>query len=233
MKRKTAKQILAESFRELAKEKNIDKITVKDITENCGYSTATFYRQFKDKYDLIAWAYTWGVTSIMDRIDMKIVMERVEYDELTEGSAGKNTVSSKDMRMAVEKGICFAEAHGRTVRNADMSDRDTELYCALGSREDRFMSSAYKSLQMSPRSYRKTLRIARTINRTLVTTRSLQIITILILEAYFTVLGTDDSGGYRLSVAEGITDGNDSLSYFETVRITEYCHFNLGECILF
>ena len=44
-----------------------------------------------------------------------------------------------------------------------MSDRDTELYCALGSREDRFMSSAYKSLQMSPRSYRKTLRIARTI----------------------------------------------------------------------
>ncbi len=69
MKRKTAKQILAESFRELAKEKNIDKITVKDITENCGYSTATFYRQFKDKYDLIAWAYTWGVTSIMDRID--------------------------------------------------------------------------------------------------------------------------------------------------------------------
>ena len=100
---------------------------------------------------------------IMDRIDMKIVMERVEYDELTEGAAGKNTVSSEDMRRAVEKGIDFAEARGRTVRNADMSDRDTELYCALGSREDRFMSSAYKSLQMSPRSYRKTLRIARTI----------------------------------------------------------------------
>ena len=34
--------------------KSIDKITVKDITENCGYSSATFYRHFKDKYDLIA-----------------------------------------------------------------------------------------------------------------------------------------------------------------------------------
>ncbi|MBE5925322.1 MAG: TetR/AcrR family transcriptional regulator [Lachnospiraceae bacterium] len=30
-------------------------IFIKVITENCGYSSATFYRQFKDKYDLIAW----------------------------------------------------------------------------------------------------------------------------------------------------------------------------------
>ena len=68
MKRKSAKEILAESFRELAEIKKIDKITIKDITGNCGYSSATFYRQFKDKYDLIAWAYTWGVSSIMDQI---------------------------------------------------------------------------------------------------------------------------------------------------------------------
>ena len=27
---------------------------MKDITDNCGYSPATFYRQFKDKYDLPA-----------------------------------------------------------------------------------------------------------------------------------------------------------------------------------
>ncbi|WP_026528557.1 hypothetical protein [Butyrivibrio sp. VCD2006] len=42
MKRKTSKKILAESFREVAESKNIDKITVKDITDNCGYSPATF-----------------------------------------------------------------------------------------------------------------------------------------------------------------------------------------------
>ena len=41
MKWKTAKEILAESFREIAEMKPIDKITVKDITKNCGYSTAT------------------------------------------------------------------------------------------------------------------------------------------------------------------------------------------------
>lgn len=69
MKRKTAKELLAESFKELAENKNIDKITVKDITENCGYSSATFYRQFKDKYDLIAWAYTRDLENILDALE--------------------------------------------------------------------------------------------------------------------------------------------------------------------
>ena len=61
MKRKTAKDILADSFRELAQKKKIDKITIKDIAANGGYSPATFYRQFKDKYDRIAWDYARGV----------------------------------------------------------------------------------------------------------------------------------------------------------------------------
>ena len=74
MKRKTAKEILADSFRELAEAKAIDKITIKDITDNCGYSSATFYRQFRDKYDLIAWAYS---------RDLERIMEHVGVDETT------------------------------------------------------------------------------------------------------------------------------------------------------
>ena len=68
MKRKTAKELLADSFRELASEKNIDKIKVRDVVENCGYSTATFYRHFKDKYDLVAWDYTRDVEKILDQV---------------------------------------------------------------------------------------------------------------------------------------------------------------------
>ncbi len=68
MKRKTAKEILADSFRELAETKKIDKITVQDIVGNCGYSTATFYRQYKDKYDLIAWDYSRDVERILDQV---------------------------------------------------------------------------------------------------------------------------------------------------------------------
>ena len=87
MKRKTAKEILAESFIELAQTKKIDKITVKDITENCGYSSATFYRQFKDKYDLIAWSYTQDIRSIVDKLEYtegswkKVLTEVAKYFE--------------------------------------------------------------------------------------------------------------------------------------------------------
>ncbi len=68
MKRKTTKEILAESFRELSAQKAADKITIKEITDNCGYSPAAFYRQFKDKYDLIVWDYTRGAAAIMGQI---------------------------------------------------------------------------------------------------------------------------------------------------------------------
>ena len=47
----TVKEIMAASFRELARKRPIDKITVKEIAANCDYSQTTFYRQFKDKYD--------------------------------------------------------------------------------------------------------------------------------------------------------------------------------------
>ena len=53
MKRKTARDIFVESFHALAQTRSIDRITVREIAENCGYSTATFDRHFMDKYDLI------------------------------------------------------------------------------------------------------------------------------------------------------------------------------------
>ena len=52
MRRKTAGEILAESFRELAETKKI----------------ATFYRHFRDKYDLIAWDYAGRMDQIVSRI---------------------------------------------------------------------------------------------------------------------------------------------------------------------
>jgi AcrR family transcriptional regulator len=68
VKRKTTKEILTESFRELAESKSIDRITVQEIVDNCDYSTATFYRHFRDKYDLIAWDYARKAEEIMAQL---------------------------------------------------------------------------------------------------------------------------------------------------------------------
>lgn len=68
MKRKTTKDILAESFLELAETKRIDKIRVSDITGNCGMSAPTFYNHFKDKYDLMVWIYVRDVKPVISQI---------------------------------------------------------------------------------------------------------------------------------------------------------------------
>lgn len=81
MKRKTAKEILTASFQELAAVKSVDKITIQDIVDNCGYSPATFYRHFKDKYDLIAWEHTRAVADIVDQVGSdNYVWKQTLYD---------------------------------------------------------------------------------------------------------------------------------------------------------
>ena len=50
------KQILEESLKKLMLKKPLDKITIRDLTEDCGISCMTFYYHFKDIYDLIEWA---------------------------------------------------------------------------------------------------------------------------------------------------------------------------------
>lgn len=57
VRRLTTKELIGASFHELAASKPVDKITVKEVADNCGVSTTTFYNHFRDKYELIAWMY--------------------------------------------------------------------------------------------------------------------------------------------------------------------------------
>lgn len=68
MKRKTTKEILAESFMELTATKPISKISIVDIVGNCSMTKPTFYRYFKDKYDLMAWLFVREAQSNVNKI---------------------------------------------------------------------------------------------------------------------------------------------------------------------
>ena len=67
--RTTTKELIAQSFIELSETKSVDKITVKDITTNCGVTKSTFYNHFDDKYDLMMWIYMEPVKNIISRIN--------------------------------------------------------------------------------------------------------------------------------------------------------------------
>jgi magnesium chelatase family protein len=97
---------------------------------------------------------------IIDRIDMRISMEKVSYDVL---SGQRSGMDSAEMRDHVERAISFAKARGQKVFNSEIADCDIEKYCRLGEDENRFMKKAYDAFGMSPRAYSRTVKVARSI----------------------------------------------------------------------
>lgn len=51
----TTRLALEESLKRLLLKKPLDKITISDLTTDCGISRMTFYYHFRDIYDLVEW----------------------------------------------------------------------------------------------------------------------------------------------------------------------------------
>ena len=51
------KKALADTLMKLGKTKDLNKITVSDIVEDCGVNRQTFYYHFDDKYELLKYIY--------------------------------------------------------------------------------------------------------------------------------------------------------------------------------
>ena len=65
---------LANAMKELLVHTPVDKITVKQIVDQCDVTRPTFYRHFKDKYDLIrpsspTFFHTWFYCTLFDTIN--------------------------------------------------------------------------------------------------------------------------------------------------------------------
>ena len=56
-KQEKTKYKLAEAMKSCMKRMPVEKVTVKEIVEECGITRQTFYRHFLDKYDLINWYF--------------------------------------------------------------------------------------------------------------------------------------------------------------------------------
>lgn len=53
-----AKKSLAHALKKKIKEKELSKITIQELTDECGLKRQTFYYHFSDIYDLVKWLYT-------------------------------------------------------------------------------------------------------------------------------------------------------------------------------
>lgn len=66
------KKALAETLKKLGLKKDLNKISVSEIVNDCGVNRQTFYYHFSDKYDLLRWIYE---TEIFDPL-----MDNLSFD---------------------------------------------------------------------------------------------------------------------------------------------------------
>ena len=62
------KKYIAESFERLLEKKSFKSITIQDIADESEISRVTFYRNFKDKYDLMNWVYQHELDKFKDSL---------------------------------------------------------------------------------------------------------------------------------------------------------------------
>lgn len=62
----TTKKALASSLKKLLSKATLDKITIKDIAEDCEVNRQTFYYHFQDVYDLLEWIFVTEAERALD-----------------------------------------------------------------------------------------------------------------------------------------------------------------------
>ena len=62
------KDIIAYSFKYLARENEIDKISITDIMDQTDFRRQTFYDHFDDKYDLITWIFSYETSKLIQSL---------------------------------------------------------------------------------------------------------------------------------------------------------------------
>lgn len=100
---------------------------------------------------------------MLDRIDLHIEVDEVNYDDLTKET---DTESSECVRERVNmaRGIQTARYVGSDVHcNAQMTSEMIKKYCALDEKGEKILQNAFDKLGMSARAYTRILKVARTI----------------------------------------------------------------------
>jgi magnesium chelatase family protein len=100
---------------------------------------------------------------LLDRIDLYTEVPPLEYDELSQKSAGEPSADIKK-RVDASRAIQAARFGPNGVDcNAHMGPSELQKYCALDDRCQAIMKGAYERMGLTARSYDRILRVARTI----------------------------------------------------------------------
>jgi len=104
---------------------------------------------------------------IVDRIDLWLGVYGIEHKKLEDDAPGTRREKSDEIRERVERARETQEkrfAGSKISTNSEMSVRDIKKYCALDDESKSILQQAAARLDLSPRSYHRVIKLARTIS---------------------------------------------------------------------
>ena len=100
---------------------------------------------------------------LLDRIDVQINVDEVQYSELTDGSVGESSAAVK-ARVDAARAVQTERYKNTPVHcNAKMPSAMIKKYCKLDDAGEKILAAAFDKLGMSARAYSRILKAARTI----------------------------------------------------------------------
>ena len=129
----TTKRALEASLKKLLLRKPLNKITISDITEDCGVNRMTFYYHFKDIYDLVDWILMEDAAEALEGLQdfetwsgaLREMLEKVQANRVlvlnVYRSVSREQVEQYLYRLLdpILKDFADRECHDITVQDAD------------------------------------------------------------------------------------------------------------------
>ena len=100
---------------------------------------------------------------ILDRIDICVEAQPVEFMDIAGRSAGESSAQIRERVILARLRQEERFAGTRLRFNADMRAADVERFCRLNEKEKRFMEQMFAAMKLSARGYHRILKVARTI----------------------------------------------------------------------
>lgn len=100
---------------------------------------------------------------LLDRIDIRVFVDSVSYDELSEKEVVE---TSQQVRARVNRTRLIQEQRFKNDNintNSDMGEKHIKKYCKLSAECEKILKNAYETLKLSPRARSRIIKVARTI----------------------------------------------------------------------
>lgn len=100
---------------------------------------------------------------LLDRIDIQLLVTRLQYRQIEEGKRGKTSQQMRDRVNSARKRQQERYKEEGIFSNAEITSELIEKYCILEEDSKKLLKLAFENLNLSTRGYHKILKVARTI----------------------------------------------------------------------